>query len=103
MIFAGIFSGMVLFGLVVSLNLLVMKNAGRMPPKAARRYIVQRYFFRIAGLIILLGGVSRVAGLMSGFGILAGMVLGNLVFLLMMGSKKRMLIKHLVSEQGRPG
>ncbi len=80
-IITGVAIGLVIFGLSVWLNLKVIKKAREMPPREAAKHMVVRYMGRIAGLTVLLGLLTWLKGLDLIIGILGGMVLGSLVFL----------------------
>lgn len=77
----GLAVGLVLFGISVWLNLKVLKTAEKMPPREAAKQISVRYMGRIAALTVLLGLLAWLAGLDIIIGILWGMFLGSLVFL----------------------
>ncbi|MGI6551228.1 MAG: hypothetical protein ACOX4Q_14600 [Syntrophomonadales bacterium] len=95
----GVVIGLVLFGLSVWLNLKVMKNASEMPPREAAKHIVIRYMGRIAVLTLLLGLLTWLKGLHLIIGILGGMVLGSLVFLVV-SRGNRAFFERLVNRPG---
>ena len=99
LLFLGIAIGLSIFGISVWLNLKVMKKAREMPPREAAKHIVVRYMGRIAALTLLLGLLIWLKGLHLILGILGGMVLGSLVFLVV-SRCNRAFFERLVNGPG---
>lgn len=91
----GIVIGLTIFGLSFWLNLRVIKRARTMPPQEATKHIVVRYMGRIAVLTLLLGLLTWLKGLQLILGILGGMVLGILVFLVVSRSNRAFFDKFV--------
>lgn|GEM_PF-1811748 len=98
-VFLGVAIGLVIFSLSVWLNLKVMKKAREMPPREATKHIVVRYMGRIAVLTLLLGLLTWWYGLHLIIGVLCGMVLGSLVFLVV-SRGNRAFFERLVNGPG---
>jgi|CZCB01.1.fsa_nt_gi hypothetical protein len=98
-VFIGVAVGLVLSGLSVWLNLKTLKIAGEMPPREGAKQIIIRYMARIAALTVFLGLLTWLAGLYIIIGILSGMVLGSIVFLVV-SRGNRTFIERLVNGPG---
>ncbi len=95
----GVTVGLLLSGVSVWLNLKALKTAGEMPPREAAKRIIVKYMGRIGALTALLGLLTWLAGLDMILGILTGMVLGSLVFLVVTRSN-RSFVERLVNGPG---
>lgn len=98
-VFVGVAIGLMIFALSVWLNIKVMKKAKGMPPREATKHIAVRYMGRIAALTLLLGFCTWLKGLHLIIGVLGGMVLGSLVFLVV-SRGNRAFFERLVNGPG---
>lgn len=98
-VLVGVTVGLILSGVSAWLNLKALKTAGEMPPREAAKQIIVKYMGRIAALTVILGLLTWLAGLDMIVGILSGMVLGSLVFLVLTRSN-RSFIERLVNGPG---
>lgn len=89
--------GFLLCGLAVWFNIRAARNASRMPRREGSRYLVTRYFMRIAALLFILGAAIWYYGLEFGIGILASMFLGN--FIILTVGRKQPFVRRLIEGQ----
>ena len=84
----GIIIGLVIFGLSVWLNLTSMRKTRQWPPRQASKNMAIRHMARIAMLTLFLGLLAWLKGIQLILGVLVGMVLGILVFLVVSRSNR---------------
>ncbi len=90
MIIAGVVLGLFIFVLSVWVNLRVVENARSMPPQEASNQMVIQYVIRVAILMVSLGILTYWMGIELILGVLGGMVLGILLFLVISRSNRSM-------------
>ncbi|MGE5423318.1 MAG: hypothetical protein ACM3QW_08640 [Ignavibacteriales bacterium] len=102
MLFVGGATGFILLIITLWINLLVINRAKRMPPRAGSQRIVINYLFKMAGFLIVLGLATWYVGITFSTGILLGMVLGNIVFLVI-SRKNQAFVERLVNRPEKQG
>lgn len=100
MLFVGLATGLILVFVTLWINLLVINRAKHMPPRAGSQQIVLNYLIKMAGFLIILGLATWYFGITFSTGILLGMVLGNIVFLVI-SRKNRDFMERLVKRPGK--
>ena len=98
-VFIGVAVGLVLSGLSVWLNPKDIENSQGNAPREGAKQIIIRYMARIAALTVFLGLLTWLARLYIIIGILSGMVLGSIVFLVV-SRGNRTFIERLVNGPG---
>lgn len=92
----GALVGIAISVVLIYFNLKTVKKAYEMPRREALRYLLVRFFIRIAALIVVLGVLIWFLGSQFGVALLVGLGLAYLVFLTI-GIEKRGLVARLLN------